>query len=292
MEKHRGPFWGTTAQLLPVVLLALIATVLIPSHGLAQQYLGFYAGGAVPVDGTTVARERFSSDLSAKASADNVNLSGLNVSLPETEFDMGLILGARAGYWFENLNSPFLGVEAEIYGAFPKISDQNLQMSLSGNSNGTNGAATVTVPVEEADLTIVNVGFNLLARYPYGNIQPYAGVGVGIFTGFLDDVKLKESATVTIAGSSFTLDQGDFFFKEDKQTEPALQLIGGVRGFLSDNVAIFAEYKYVKTELEFQSMQIDYDASNIYAGVEFYFGPGGGVSRPRAQALRSPLWPP
>ncbi len=115
---------------------------------------------------------------------------------------------------------------------------------------------------------------------------------MGIFTGFLDDVKVGEPAPVTIAGSSFTLDSGDVFFKEDKQTEPALQLIGGVRGFLSDNVALFAEYKYVKTELEFQSMQIDYDASNIYGGIEFYFGPGGGVSRPRTQALRNPPWPP
>lgn len=264
----------------------------MPTHCFAQQYVGFYVGGAIPIDGATVARERFSSDLSSEASEDGVNLSGLNVSLPDTEFDIGFILGARAGYWFENLNSPFLGVEAEIYGAFPKISDQNLQMSLSGSANSVGGSGTVSVPIEEADLTIVNVGFNLLVRYPYSTIQPYAGVGVGILTGFLDDVKVREPATITIGGSSFTLDPGDFFFKEDKQTTPALQLIGGVRGFLSDNVALFAEYKYVKSEIEFQSMQIDYDASNIYGGIEFYFGPGGGVSRSTAQSLRSPPWPP
>lgn len=266
--------------------------MLLPGNARAQQYIGFYAGGTLPADGTTVARERFLSDLATQASEDGVNFSGGSASLPETEFDLGFVLGAKVGYWLENLNAPFLGVEAEVSGAFPSISEQNLRMSVSGTANGASGVGTVTVPVDEADLTVLNVGFNLLARYPFGNIQPYAGVGIGIFNAYLDDVKVRQPATVNIGGNPFTLDAGDFLYKEDKQTEPALHLIGGVKGFITDNIAIYAQYKYVKTEIEFDSIQLDYDASNVTAGVEFYFGPGGGVSRSATQAQKYSPWPP
>lgn len=275
-----------------IALFALGAVSFAPPRSFAQQYVGVYAGGALPSDGETSPRERFFSDLSSSASRDGVTLSGLGASLSDTEIDPGFVIGGRVGYWLEILNAPWLGVEAELYGAFPKVSGQNITMNLSGSANGAAGAASATVPAEEADLTVLNVGFNLLARYPYSQIQPYAGVGIGIFNGYLDSVNVASPTAVALGGSSFTLDQGEVFFKDDKDTQPALQLLGGGRWFINDKVALFAEYKYVKTELEFQSVQLDYDASQVYGGLEFFFGPGGGVSRPANQPLRNPPWPP
>jgi opacity protein-like surface antigen len=221
-----------------------------------------------------------------------VSLAGLGASFSETEIDAGFIIGGRLGYWLENLNAPFIGLEAEVYGAFPKIPQQNLQMNISGSANGAAGASVATVTIDEADLTILNIGFNLLARYPYGKIQPYVGVGIGIFNGYLDSVIVRKPTPVSLGGSSFTLDQGAILFKDDKDTQPALQLLGGARWFLNDNIALFAEYKYIETELEFQSVEIDYDASHVYGGIEFFFGAGGGITRTGNQPLRSPPWPP
>lgn len=47
-----------------------------------------------------------------------------------------------------------------------------------------------------------------------------------------------------------------------------------MRGFLADNIALYAEYKFVTTELEFQAIEIDANTSGVYGGIEFYFGPG------------------
>jgi len=56
--------------------------------------------------------------------------------------------------------------------------------------------------------------------------------------------------------------------------------MGGLRGFVTDNIALFAEYKWVLAELEFADFEIDYSASNVYGGVEWHFGTGGVHQKP------------
>lgn len=254
--------------------LGLSALMLLPSQCWAQFYAGVYVGAAIPHEGEVDPTQRFNQEFIDEAAEEGVTVTNLSVSVSDVEFDAGAMVGGRVGYWLEALDLPFLGVEAEVYGAFPKVSDQNITLGTSLTANGTSGVVNVTTPIEETDLTIVTVGFNLLARYPFGPIQPYGGAGVGIVRAEVDDIKLPSVSTITVDGTTFSIEGGDVLFNTDDDTVPALQLIGGVRGFIADNVALFAEYKFVTTEFELKDIEVDYDASHVYGGIEFYFGPG------------------
>jgi opacity protein-like surface antigen len=144
--------------------------------------------------------------------------------LPDgADFDPGVMAGVRIGYWNEVVNAPYAGVEVEVYGGLPE-------------NKGT-------------DLDMLALGINGLFRYPYGPIQPYGGVGLGVVYGEVEG---------------------------DDDTAVAFQAMGGVRGFIKDNVALFAEYKWVSVyldELEFKGIELDYSASNVFGGIEFHFGP-------------------
>lgn len=268
---------GMWRLILLIVGMALV--LLAPKPGLAQIYTGLYVGAAIPHEADVSVTDKFVQDATNELNEGfaplglSASLSGISVS--DIEFDAGVMVGGRVGYWLEALNAPFLGVEAEVYGAFPQASDQTLSIDTSLTVDGTSGAVNLSTPIEEADLDVVTVGFNLLGRYPSGPVQPYGGVGVGIVHAEFDDIKATGISTFTIDGiSSSFASGGETVIESDDDTAPALQLMGGVRGFISDNVALFAEYKWVTTELEFQDIDVDYDASHVYGGVEFYFGPG------------------
>lgn len=140
------------------------------------------------------------------------------------EFDAGATAGARIGYWNQAANAPYAGVEVDVSGGLPEFQDKDLDM--------------------------LTIGFSALFRYPYGPIQPYGGVGLGVVYGEIES---------------------------DGDTAFALQPKGGVRGFIKDNVALFVEYKWVKVyfdDLEIKDIVLDYGASHVVGGIEFHFGPG------------------
>jgi opacity protein-like surface antigen len=255
-------------------LIGAALVLLTPNLGFAQMYVGIYGGGAFPLEAETSARSLLFEKIVNEAAEDGVAVSSLSINIDETEFDAGGILGGRVGYWLEEY--PFLALEAELYWSFPKVSKQNVAFQTSYIANGTPGATTVQVPIEEADLQVTTLGINIIARYPSSVLQPYGGVGFGLVGGVVDDVKLSEDTTFSTDGTTFTLEGGDNIYKligEDDWV-PALQLMGGVRGFIHENIALFVEYKYVTTEFEFHPVQFDYDTSHVYGGIELFFGPG------------------
>ena len=238
-----------TAKSRSIWLAILLGAVLmVPTQSFAQIYVGAYGGAVFPHDADTEGKGL---------------LEGL--SFTDTEFDTGVMFGARVGYWLEALGLPYFGVEGEFYWAIPELAGQTI----------TVGAA-VPVPVQEADFNVGTIGINLLARYPYYPIQPYGGVGLAILFADIDDIKL--STPVTLLGTTFP--SGTVFLRGDNDTAVGLQLMGGLRGFVTDNIALFAEYKWVLAELEFADFEIDYSASHVYGGVEWHFGTGGVHQKP------------
>ena len=216
----------------PLVLVFLLAVVLLaPTHSFAQMYVGIYGGGAFPED----------SDIEIEVPV--VNLLGLGDStfgfdvVGDAEFDPGVMVGGRVGYWFEGV--PIVGAEVDFYWANPEVS-----LKVAGPS----------LPIDE-DLGVYTGVINLLVRYPYWPIQPYGGFGVGI-------------VNVDFAG--------------DSETAVAFQFMVGVRGFITDNIALFTEGKVVGSRLNFkgelkgsvEKLKFDYIAPHVYGGIEYHFGSG------------------
>jgi len=209
------------------LIIVLGALLMIPTQSFAQVYIGGYGGVSITHDADA--------EIGVFSFGTTTTFSG------EIELDPSVIAGARVGYWMEAFDLPFLGVEFDAYWTNPELD----RFKTSG----------LSLAIDD-DLIVISGGINGLVRYPYGPIQPYAGVGVGVVYAEIDSVN-------------------------DEDVVASLQLVGGVRGFVSDNLALFAEYKFVLTEFEFGALrELDYSASNIYGGIEWHFGTGGVHQQP------------
>jgi opacity protein-like surface antigen len=106
-------------------------------------------------------------------------------------------------------------------------------------------------------LRVTNVGINLLLRYPGQTFQPYAGVG--------------GAALISHIGDSATT-------KSDSDVGFGVNLLAGLRTFITPYVALFAEYKYTRGTLTFNDafgsvggFSGDYRAQNVVFGVSYHF---------------------
>lgn len=266
----------------------IAASFLSPAPVSAQVYLGAFTGPTFPQDAEITASDKFRGAVINEAADEGDVLSQIEILISDFEADTRLLVGGKAGYWMSDFNMPFLGVQAEVYGGSPNISDQKVTMGIRQTLNGTPSADTAVFTIPDVDLNMVTVGLNLLVRLPVWRVQPYGGAGLGLIYAQVDEVKRPEMITVTasdgtkrvLSGSEFfgefnlTGDDVENLFVRESDFVPALQLIGGVQGFITENVALFAEYKYVTAEFEFRDFEMDYEASNVFGGIEYYFGPG------------------
>jgi opacity protein-like surface antigen len=108
-------------------------------------------------------------------------------------------------------------------------------------------------------MRVTNVGINLIARYPGVTFQPYVGIGTGALIA-----RIGDSATT----------QGD------TDVSSMLNLLTGIRAFVTPYVAIFTEYKYTQSTLEFSNGFVpqfgggfsgDYNAQQVVVGVSYHF---------------------
>jgi opacity protein-like surface antigen len=106
-------------------------------------------------------------------------------------------------------------------------------------------------------MRVTNVGVNLLARYPGVTFQPYAGIGAG--------------AAIARIGSSATT-QGN------TDVASALNLLVGIRAFITPYVAVFTEYKYSQATFEFNhafgptsGFNGNYDAHILVTGLSYHY---------------------
>lgn len=198
------------AWLAPIVYLCL-AALLPDASATAESYVAGQFG--VSVHGTYKDPDNVVSDLALKES---------------------WAYGAKLGHYLDNLK--YFGVETEAYSLTPQIKQQTV--TINGVPAGT---------LSGSHLRVTTWAANVVYRYPGEILQPYAGVGIGVFVA-----------------------QASNAAESDTSLSPGLNVQAGLRVMVFKQVAVFGEYKFNWTRLNFK----DSDESAQYKASLFVFGAG------------------
>lgn len=159
------------------------------------------------------------------------------------------VYGAKVGYYFDSLK--WLGVEMEAFSSTPHLKQQNTTLSFGGAS------ASTILPGQ--DLRVTNwAPINVVVRYQMGPIEPYGGVGLGVFFA-----RIHDGATNTSASSN---------------ARPGLNTQVGIRWRITNHLSLFGEWKYNRATFHFQDpapgtvgLRGDYSAHIGVGGLAWHF---------------------
>ena len=170
--------------------------------------------------------------------------AGSGITLSDLELDEMVVFGGKFGGYLPS-SVDWLGGEIEVYQTDSDIKQQ--QVTISAPILGINTSGTLNA----IDLAITTVAFNLLVRYPGEIFQPYAGVGAGINIARLSGGGVARETSV----------------------DPTLNLLAGVRAFVTKNVALFGEYKHNRGTFEFSNNLVegDYRTNMVLGGISYHF---------------------
>jgi opacity protein-like surface antigen len=193
---------------------------------MAEPYIAAY-GGAAFLENTDL--------------ADNLRLNGTTVvdgRLRDLHVEPGPLYGAKVGYFLPpSLLGGNVGLEAEAYRF------QNAIRPQTARFQGTLAGAPFndSVAVQRADADVLGTALNLLYRVPFsrsaelplGRVQPYVGIGLAVLIAELSTRTTPFEVNKQIS---------------DTDVQPALQLLAGVRTFVTRNVDLFFEYRFLHSE--------------------------------------------
>jgi opacity protein-like surface antigen len=191
-----------------------------------EPYAAGYVGAAITQD----------KDLRTELEINGVPF--VNGRAHDLSFDTSVVFGGKGGYYLDRpLLGGQLGAELDVYHFRPDAAAQRVRFT--GLLAGVPGEARTRL--QSADIEITAVTANLLYRFallsqpqfPRGRVQPYIGIGAGAFIARLSTTTSPFDENKDIA---------------DTDVRPGVQALAGVRWFLTHNIAVFAEYKFVQTE--------------------------------------------
>ncbi|MGH7277772.1 MAG: outer membrane beta-barrel protein [Candidatus Rokuibacteriota bacterium] len=226
--------WWVARRPWTPLLAAGWLTLVLPLVAAAEPYVGLYAGGAF------VNEQDLDSEIDL---GPPFSLSVADGTIKDIELDPGFLFGAKVGYFFDPpILGGHFGVELDVHRFENKIGSQTAEFS------GTQLGAPFDGPteLEGGEIEVLAIGLNALYRYPLltspalprGRLQPYVGIGAGAFIA-----TLKTRTTPLDVNRDL----------EDTDVQPGFQLVVGNRVFLTRNIALFVEYKYMHTaEFEFR----------------------------------------
>ena len=168
-----------------------------------------------------------------------IQIEGLRAS-EKVNFDTSFTLGGRVAYWFES--TPWLGlaIDASVYNP-------------------------------DADLTVFPISALLMLRWPLltsvefpkGRLQPYAGIGPGVF---ISTTKVDLRPEVPAEFSDTSIDLG-------------LDARAGIAWLFAKNTAVFAEYRFTHVSPRFEdrpadlqtTVDVDLNTHHMLVGISFRF---------------------
>jgi opacity protein-like surface antigen len=234
-----------------VVILALIATSNI-SDSYAETYIAGQFGVTLPSVPWNGLSDGGLTSSSVAFPTGTVNLpSGTTIS--DQSLKESFMFGGKIGHYFSRAR--WFGIEAEVFYSHPHLKQQDITLhsdapftftpSGGGASSSLGNALTFTnVPgVNFSVLTIAPL--NLMFRYPGTRLQPYIGVGPGIFIARIHDPSIT---------------QGD---SSQSSTKFGLNALVGLRYYFTRNLSAFGEgkFNYVRFSFAENSNFFGFDAT-------------------------------
>jgi len=196
----------------------VLSVVLIASGARGEPFVDLRVGGAFTEDNDVELR-----------------FGGASATFP-TEYEDSPTGGVRGGYWFDVL--PWVGIAADVSYFAP-------------DDDTLGGPEYDVIPV--SPLLMGRIPIATSEEYPHGRLQPFLGVGPGIFVSLID------------------FDDGS----DDETVEVGLDLHAGMNVQLTPLVSVFAEYRYTyfEPEFEIQNLEIEPELSTHHfgIGVGFHF---------------------
>ncbi len=144
--------------------------------------------------------------------------------ISDQSLQRSVLYGGKVGHYFKAV--PWLGIEAEAYHTTPHIKQQMITFSTPSGPVGTLNFPGLNFRV----LTVAP--FNLMFRYHQTRLQPYVGVGPGLFFARIEDPSLTSSNTQSSMG-----------FGVNAQV--------GLRYYITRQFAVFGEGKFNYTKFSF-----------------------------------------
>ncbi len=135
-------------------------------------------------------------------------------------------------------------IETEFFYTNPHLKQQDVTATGPSGSGTQNFAG--------AHVRVATLAFNWIFIYRGARFQPYAGVGLGIFWARISGEDFGTSA----------------------DTSPGLNALGGARFFLTQQVALFGEYKYNRATFDFGrdvALHSLYQAHDFVGGLSLHF---------------------
>jgi outer membrane protein OmpA-like peptidoglycan-associated protein len=243
-----------------------ISLLVITSLASAEPYFGLYAGVAFP----------FENDLTIGNFPAPGNLT-VDLKVRDSNGDTSGILGGKFGYFLDPL--PFLGFELDVFNVFGPDVDNNrtrdvdTKIGVVGRPELGGVSSTQTRPLSdfgvgpESEVGLTGVMLDIVGRlplmrsqeFPVGRLHPYIGVGGGWINARFD-------VPNNVGGGTFN---------DDSNTWGA-QGLAGLRYFVSPNVALFAEGKYLYVpNVKFKDggtrVYTDFDIVTASGGISFHF---------------------
>jgi opacity protein-like surface antigen len=168
------------------------------------------------------------------------------------------VVGAKAGGFFpESLN--WFGVEAELFNTTPHIEQQGPAAGshMRVTTLAINAIARAQFACEKKHLDTEQVTERFAFQYvtEFCRLQPYAGVGLGIYW-------------VDISNSSFAA-HANFV--------PGFNALAGLRYYITDRIAMFTEYKYNRATFNFAGVQGlagfegVYSVNHLVGGISYHY---------------------
>jgi opacity protein-like surface antigen len=251
-----------TRRLVIASLLALLnPIVLFAPQAYAESYVAGQFGATMP----SVGKGLSDGDLTTTSvpfSTGTLNIpSGTTVS--DQSLTTSFMFGGKIGHYFSKAR--WFGLEAEIFYSTPHIKQQDITFRTSAPSTFTpsGGGPVTTFPpgeitnaqVQGANFHVLTIApLNFLFRYPGTRLQPYIGVGPGIFIARIHDPAVT---------------QGD---NSQSSTKLGLNSFIGARYYLTRQVSAFAEGKYNYVRFNFQENPNFFGFDATYSPISVAFG--------------------